>query len=174
MENFDDDSDFNKNREGNFDESENKDGCCNGKNIFVAILKGAGCFLLGVVLTASHYVFDLIAAPLGTIWRTILGCMNLYSKTKPKGSLQHVWYIFKLLFLVIYNSVQLPFLVVYRATFGLIEHAVGVIKPMCCVFRGDEICDKVGVRAPIYDDKFDKDNELGNGLTFCLLLLLHL
>ena len=143
-----------KSREGNFDESKNKDGCCNGKNIFVAILKGSGCFLLGVVLTALHYAFDLIAAPLGTILRTIVGCVNLYSKTNPEGFFQHVWYIFKSLFLVIYNLIKLPFLVVYRATFGLIEDAVGIIKPMCCVFRGDKIADKVQYRDPLFSNGF--------------------
>ncbi len=162
MENSDGDFDFNKNKEENFDESKNKDGCCNGKNIFVAILKGAGCFLLGVVLTASHYVFDLIAAPLGTILRTIVGCIRLYKKTKPKGFFQHVCYIFKSFFLVIYNLIKLPFLLIYRATFGLIEHAVGIFKPMCCVFRGDKIGEKVKMKAPIGRNKFDFDNDCSN------------
>ena len=118
------------------------------------LTKGAGCFLLGVVLTASHYVFDLIAAPLGTIWRTIVGCKNLYSKTEPKGFFQHVWYIFKSLFLVIYNLIKLPFLVVYRATFALIEDIVGIIKPMCYVFRGGYIAKIVKFRETSRTNKF--------------------
>ena len=166
MEDFDGDFDFNKNKEENFDESKNKDGCCNGKNIFVAILKGAGCFLLGVVLTAWHYAFDLIAAPLGTILRTIVGCINLYAKTDPKGFLQHVWYIFKSLFLVIYNLIKLSFLVVYRATFGLIENAVGIVKPMRCLFRGDQICYKVEFRTPLFNNTFDKKCNISNLLFY--------
>ena len=157
----------NKSKNTSLGGSKNKD----GKNIFVAILKGAGCFLLFVVLTALYYAFDLIAAPLGTILRTIVGCINLYAKTDPKGFLQHVWYIFKSLFLVIYNLIKLPFLLIYRATFGLIEHAVGIIKPMCCVFRGDQIYDEVGLRAPLSSNTFNKDDEWDNdnALAFCLL-----
>ncbi len=171
MDNFGDDSNFNEDKEENFDESENKDGCCNGKNIFVAITKGASCCLLGVVLTASHYVFDLIAAPVGTIARTIAGCKNLYSKTNPEGFFQHVWYTFKVLPLVIYNSVKLPFLVVYRATFGLIEDAVGIIKPMCCVFRGDEIKNKVKKKIPCCENEFDFDKD-GSSIDFIVCFAL--
>ena len=134
------------------------------ENSVVKFLKATGkfigCVVFGTVLTAFHYVFDLIAAPLGTILRTIVGCENLYSKTKPKGFFQHVWYIFKSLFLVIYNLIKLPFLLIYRATFGLIEDAVGIIEPMCCVFRGDEISDKVQYRDPLRRNRFD-----GTGLT---------
>ena len=164
MENLEDNANITKNSKENLDESKNKDGCCNGKNIFVAILKGSGCFLLGVVLTALHYAFDLIAAPLGTILRTIVGCVNLYSKTNPEGFFQHVWYIFKSLFLVIYNLIKLPFLVVYRATFGLIEDAVGIIKPMCCVFRGDKIADKVQYREPLLSNGFKSTGLTGSNL----------
>ena len=118
--------------------------------------KFVGCVVLGTVLTAFHYVFDLIAAPLGVIYRTIFGCIRLYSKTKPKGFLQHIWFIFKSLFLLIYNLIKLPFLLIYRATFGLVEHAVGIIEPMRCLFRGDKIVDKVNIKESMTSNKFVK------------------
>ena len=152
----------NKSKNTSLGGSKNKD----GKNIFVAILKGAGCFLLGVVLTASHYVFDLIAAPLGTIVRTIVGCVNLYSKTNPEGFFQHIWFILKSLFVVIYNLIKLPFLLIYRATFGLIENAVGIVKPMRCLFRGDQICYKVEFRTPLFNNTFDKKCNISNLLFY--------
>ena len=118
--------------------------------------KFTGCVVLGTVLTAFHYVFDLIAAPLGVIYRTIFGCIRLYSKTQPKGFLQHIWFIFKSVFLLIYNLIKLPFLLIYRATFGLIEDAVGIIEPMRCLFRGDKIVDKVNIKESMTSNKFVK------------------
>ncbi len=68
------------NLEYNLDEDETKQ--FNKQSIAKAGGKGVGCFLLGVILATSHYAFDLIAAPLGTIMRTVRGCKNLKNKAK--------------------------------------------------------------------------------------------
>ena len=57
---------------------------------------------------------------------------------------------------MIYNLIKLPFLLIYRVTFDLIEHTVGIIKLMCCLFRGDAISDKVNAKEVSYANEFYK------------------
>lgn len=125
-------------------------------------LKFIGCVFLGIGLTVSHYVCDILAAVFGTIARTIIGCVKLYKKNKPEGFWKHVCCGLKSLLLVVYNLIKLAFLLLYRATFGLIEHTCGIIKPLYYVFKGEQIDGKIEISDPFSDDKTLKEIEMDN------------
>lgn len=130
-------------------------------------LKFISYVFLGIGLTVSHYVCDILAAVFGTIARTIIGCVDLYKKNKTEGFWKHVCYGLKSLLLVVYNLIKLAFLLLYRATFGLVEHICGIIKPLYYVFKGEQINGKIEISNPFWDNKTLEEIKMDNKT--CLL-----